>query len=308
MHAFRKTDGKTFPCGSEDVCRIAEGNTNTYLSEPRLIEDFVKLVEPKYNWACAVFERGEVDPDAVFVIAGFVAFVMCCSPTGMRLGSAPHEARLPIEAALMERVGLIEPPPPELGGKTLTELLADGDIVFDVDSRFPQAIGISNIVRNVTAFGNFYWDILLNEHADSPFFTSDFPVAVEASRDPRIVNRVIPLTPNLAVRICPRLELSGKQLGPTFEHFSYQVLKPSRQEVIALNRTIVRSAEKLVFYPLSAPWVAGFVRKHSVYEVEIETTNFPRGTGFLSVSRTVVRQRPSSPNQYPPKPGTVVRE
>src|SRR3546814_3265918 len=111
MYAVRKTDGQTFPCGSKDVCRIEDGNTNAFLYEPRMIEEFAKLFEPKYNWACAILERGEVNPDAVFVIAGFAAFVMCCSPTGMRLGSAPHEASLPIAAPLLDCAGLFEQVP-----------------------------------------------------------------------------------------------------------------------------------------------------------------------------------------------------
>lgn len=290
MHAIRKTDGRVFPCGSEDVCRIEDGNTNAFLSEPRMIEEFAKLFEPKYNWACAVFERGEVHTDAVFVFAGFAAFVMCCSPTGMRLGRAPHEAMLPIEAQLADRAGVFDPVPPELGNKSVSELINEGSLVFDIDARFPQAISIRNIIDHVTAFGNFHWEILINRHFDSPFFTSDFPVAVEVSHDPRIVNRVVPLTPHLAIRICPRVELSGKNLELTFERFSFTVLRPSRQEIQALNRTIVRSAETTVFYPKAAPWVAGFVSKHAKFRVEIETKNTAIGTGFLSVSRTVVRK------------------
>jgi hypothetical protein len=290
MYAVRKTDGRAFPCGSEDVCRIEDGNTNPLLSEPRMIEEFAKLFEPKYNWACAVLQRGEVDPDAVFVIAGFAAFVMCCSPTGMRLGSAPFEATLPIEAQLIDRAGLFDAVPSELGEKSVTELIDEGSIVFEVDARYPQAIGIRNIIHQLTAYGNFHWDVLLNEHVDTPFFTSDFPVAVEASRDPRLVNRVVPLTPQLAIRICPRVELAGTKLAPTFEHFSFTVLRPSRQEILALNRTIVRSAETTVFYPTAASWVANFVSKHANFRVEIETTSLPIETGFYSVSRTVVRE------------------
>lgn len=292
MHAFRKTDSMTFPCGSADVCRIPDGNTNAYLSEPRLVEEFLKLVEPNYNSACAILERGEVNPDVVFVIAGFAASVMSCSPTGMRLESAPHEARLPLEAQLMEQAGLLPPAPPELGDLTLADMLADGSIVFEVDQRFPQAIGISNIVGRATAFGNFHWDILLNQHPSSPFFTSDFPVAIEATPDLRVVNRVVPLTPTLAVRICPRIALAGKKLEPTFEHFSFRVLEPNRQGIAAINRTIARSAETLVFSSSAAPWVHDFVRKHSRFRVEVETTVIPQGTGFLTIDRSVVRERP----------------
>jgi hypothetical protein len=76
MFAFRKSDNLSFPCGSEDVCRLSEGNTNAYLTEPRLIEDFLQLVEPKYNAACAAFMADRITPDDVFVLAGFAAFIM----------------------------------------------------------------------------------------------------------------------------------------------------------------------------------------------------------------------------------------
>lgn len=303
MYAIRKTDGLASICGSTDVCRIEDGNTNNFLSEPRMIEEFAQLFEPKYNWACAVLERGEVHPDAVFVIASFAAFVMCCSPTGMRLSSAPHEARLQIEAQMMDRAELFDPTPPELGEKSVSELINEGSLVFDIDARYPQAIGIQSIIDLVTAFGNFHWDIVINKHADTPFFTSDFPVAVEASRDPRLVNRVVPLTPQLAVRICPRIELSGKKLERTFERFSFAVLGPSRHEILAMNRTIVRSAETNIYYSIAASWVERFVKKHAKFRVEIETENTAYGSGFLSVSRTVLREPDVSPK--PPSASVV---
>jgi len=92
------------------------------------------------------------------------------------------------------------------------------------------------------------------------------------------------------------VELSGKKLEPTLEHFSFSISSPSRQEILGLNRTIVRSAETLVFYPMAAPWVAGFVHKHAKFRVEIETTSFAKGTGFLSVSRTVLREQNAPTN------------
>lgn len=109
MYAFRKSDASTFICGSEDVCRLPEGNTNTYLPEPRLVEDFLKLVEPRYNRACAALADDKFTTDDVFVLAGFVAFIMSCSPTAMRLGCEPLQDRLLVEAELLERAGLSTP-------------------------------------------------------------------------------------------------------------------------------------------------------------------------------------------------------
>ena len=290
MFAFRKSDGAAFICGAEDVCRISDGSSTPYLVEPRLVEEFLKPVEPKYNWACAIFDRCQVDPDAVFVIAGFAAFVTCCAPAGLRISARAMEDNLKITATLMDRMGLFPEKPPELGDRSVAEMISEGSLLFEADPKYPQAVGINGILDRTIAYGNFHWDILINRFPDSPFFTSDFPIAIEPCRDLRIVNRIVPLTPSLAIRICPRVELSGKKLNATFENFSYTFLKPSRTEILDLNRTIVRSAEDLVFYPLSAEWVPRFVRKHSRYRVENDTIDIPDGTGFLSVTRTVVRE------------------
>src|SRR4051794_17869731 len=75
-----------------------------------------------------------------------------------------------------------------------------------------STIGISNIMNHVSIFGNAQWEILRNEDAHSPFFTSDFPVAIEPTADPRVLSKLVPLTPNLAVRITPRIEMSGADL------------------------------------------------------------------------------------------------
>ena len=297
MYCFRKSDGLTFPCDARDVCRIPDGSTNSYLAEPRLIEDFLKLIEPKYNWACDLLVGGKIDPDGIFVIAGFAAFVAACSPTAMRMAVEPLKANVLITAELMDRMGQMPLTPPELGGRSISELIADSTVILDVDQKYPQAVGISNVFNTALAYGNFHWDILVNKHADAPFFTSDFPVAVERSSDPRLVNRVVPLTPALAIRIRPRLELDHKKLEPTFEHFSYTRRKLSRTEVVALNRTIVRSAEDLVFYPASPPWVPGFVGKNAKFRVETVTTSFPDGTGVLSLTQTLVRERSERSDQ-----------
>ncbi len=45
MYAIRKSDLDRFTPRSNDVCRMDEGNTNEYLTEPGAIEEFLKTVE-----------------------------------------------------------------------------------------------------------------------------------------------------------------------------------------------------------------------------------------------------------------------
>jgi len=221
MHAIRKSDLKRFPCNSESVCRIEEGNTNAYLRNNRAIEEFLMAVEPKYNASVAKLRDGQIDPECIYAVAGFVGYVASCAPAAMRIHTGPLKSQLQAEAAILDRQGLLPKAPAVLGSKTLSELLDDGTVHFEVDTKFPQAIGIDTIVSRVSIYGNSHWEILVNNDEHSPFFTSDYPVALEEVRGSRIPNWIIPLTPDLAIRIVPDVKLSGQPPDLSFSSFTH---------------------------------------------------------------------------------------
>lgn len=247
MHAIRKADLKAFTPRSEDVCRIMDGSTNVYLREDRAIEDFLETIEPKYNAALDKLIAGKVDNECVYTIAGFVAYVVTCSPAGMRIQSGPLKSIVEAEAAIMDAQGLMPPAPAVLGGKSLTELLHNGTVKVTIDPKYPQAMGIDLILKFVTNFGNFKWEILHNKFDDSPFFTSDFPAAIEKTDDPRILNRIVPLAPNLALRIKPDITLDTGKADLSFANFAYCSRDIGHEEVVRLNCLFVRCAEDTVF-------------------------------------------------------------
>jgi Protein of unknown function (DUF4238) len=201
MYAVRKSNGKAFTPDAESVCRIEEGSTNEYLTHDRAIEEFLKGVEPQYNAAIKTLFAGEIDPECIAVIAGFAAYVMTCSPAAMRIQSVPLEASFKSFAGVLDSANALPPPPAALGSATLSELLQSGKIQFNVDPKYPQAIGIANILKMTVMLGNATWDILKNPFDDCPFFTSDFPAAIEEADNPHALNRIVPLTPHLAIRI-----------------------------------------------------------------------------------------------------------
>jgi len=106
----------------ERPCGINDGSTNAYLREDRAIEEFLKTIEPNYNAALAKLLGGTTDNDCVYTIAGFVAYVLTCSPAGMRIQPGPLKNVVETGTAMMDARGLLPPSPPELGGKSLTEL------------------------------------------------------------------------------------------------------------------------------------------------------------------------------------------
>jgi hypothetical protein len=169
----------------------------------------------------------------------------------MRIQSAPLKAMVESTARALDAANAFPPPPAALGGARLTDLMRTGKIKVTVDPKYPQAIGIASILKMALTFANSAWDILKNPFGDCPFFTSDFPAAIEDSTDPRVLNRIVPLTPNLAVRIRPvRLlhKIRGRVVHEAFD------APANLQESLALLGEI---AAELLRYAFKLPLQPG---------------------------------------------------
>lgn len=285
LHAIRKSDGRAFTPNSESVCRIEDGSTNAYLKNDRLVEEFLKTIEPKYNAAIRQLAAGDPNPGNIYVIAGFAAYIVTCSPAGMRIQAAPLQAMLESTARALDAARAFPPLPTALGSTSLTELLETEAVKITVDLKFPQAIGIAGILRMTSMFGNFAWDVIHNPFEDSPFFTSDFPVAIEESKDVRVLNRVLPLAPNLAVRFRPDVSLRHEDCDFNFSHFRFRIRTITRPEVRFINKLLVQCAEDLVMYREELPWVKPFVAKHSRYRIETLSQELGTSKSALLLSR-----------------------
>lgn len=296
LYAVRKTDLKLFTPNSKAVCGINDGSSNAYLRENRAIEEFLRTIEPKYNTALGKLIEKKIDAEGIYTIAGFVAYVSTCSPAATRLESGLLESTLETKAAMMDAQGLFPPPPPALAGTNLTELLQSGDIKFVIDPKFPQAMGITSVLKLIPLVGNFKWEILLNDFEDSPFFTSDFPVAIENADDPGILNRIVPLSPDVALRIMPDRTVDKEKVDFAFGNFGFHVRKISHKELVQINRLIVRCAEDTVFYRDDRPWVQPFIAKNRHYRIEPHTEKLktPNGTLLISTQRIVASTGRSS--------------
>jgi hypothetical protein len=283
MYATKKSDLKSFCCDSKSVCRIEENSTSAYLVNDRAVEEFLVGVEPKYTASIAKLRDGKIDRDCITVLGGFAAYVSCCAPAAMRMHTVPFENLAISEATILDRIGLLPQAPAKLGNKTLTELLANGSVQVNIDPKYPQALGVSTIWNRIALWGNSRWEILRNNEPNNPFFTSDYPVALEA-RDARLANWIIPLAPDVAIRIIPDITLSKAEPDPSFAKFSYQHRVPRRFELLEINRLIVRSAENMVFYSNNLPWIPKFIAKNRYYRIDAVTERIPLRTGFLNIA------------------------
>ncbi|EAV43548.1 hypothetical protein SIAM614_02686 [Stappia aggregata IAM 12614] len=288
MHAIRKTDLKRYQCDSASQCRVEDGNTNKYLQDQRAVEEFLKTIEGQYNVSVDELRQGKPTGEAIYAISGFVSYVMSCSPAAMRINTPMFAGSVQMMAGMLDRRGDLAAVPAELGGGTIGEMIADGRVVVNVDPKYPQAVGIGTIMDRVSSFGNFAWDILVNTHEDTPFFTSDYPIANEDTDDPRILNRIVPLAPNLAIRIRPHLR-TNRAKGFEFRDFRSSMMNLRRSEVVDINRRLIRSAETVVFYSKYLEWIPDFVKKNRNFRVEGWNENFDTGRGILQLSRQNTR-------------------
>jgi hypothetical protein len=133
---------------------------------------------------------------------------------------------------------------------------------------------------------NSPWEILHNAEVDNPFFTSDYPAAIETSDLNTPINRVVPLTPDIAIRIRPDIKLSGTTPDLTFPKFSATPHKLKFDEVANLNRLLVQCAEGVVLYRDEWDWIDSFVAKNRCYRVEPVTQTLSRSTGDVLVDST----------------------
>jgi hypothetical protein len=118
---------------------------------------------------------------------------------------------------------------------------------------------------------------------DDPFFTSDFPVAIETFGLNVATNRILPLAPDVAVRIIPDIEQARAKDDLSFSKLRVLHRRLSRAEVHALNRLVVRCAEDLVFHRDDQAWIEPFVEKNREYRIESESQRIPHGSGFLQI-------------------------
>lgn len=292
LNAIRKRDMFAFKPRTKDICRIDHGNTNRYLKEPRFIEAFLKSIEPNYTRAIEGFRSDRITPDCIFVISGFVAYVTACSPTAMRLESTPLSSVLNEVARLLDAAGRFPPPPPSLGDLSMTDLLAGGMVDIKVDRKFPQAMGIRSIYDLLFSMGNFDWDVMENPfHADSPFITSDYPIGIVPSVGLPTLDKIIPLSPDLAVRLRPNKQSLIRKVRNDFAGFRYRRVRLSQDETTQINGLIARCAETEVYFRDEKHEVAEIIRGNAGFRIETSMRSLRFGKEVVQQSMQIVTDK-----------------
>jgi hypothetical protein len=281
LRAYRKSDGKQFPCWPGDVCTEPDGDVSPYLSKPDALGQFRKLWEPHWNGAVDGFRRGEVTGDNKFVLSLGWASIMATTPTMTGIGAEILEQEL---RALLPIIARDRPPPPSIRLE---------DIAFDVDPKFAQAMYTQNLPRIAWRLYLQPWTLLTNATTDQ-FLISDNPAAKFGENNLGLPPAaLLPLAPNMCVTtlmdfklVVPRdlnlADLTGKPCGKV------SPTAATLEQARFINTLIVKHAAELVFASSNSADVAALVAalRHLGVKLDHSVASVEDGKAMLSLART----------------------
>jgi uncharacterized protein DUF4238 len=240
LRAYRKSDGKEFPCWPADVCTEPNGDLNQYLTKPDVLGQFRKLWEPFWNQAVDGYRRGEFTGDHKFVLSLGWGSISLTTPTTTGIGTEMLQKELQSLLPIIAR----DHPPPK--GTRLE------DLTIEVDPDFAKAMATRVLPRLTWRFYVQPWSLLANSMAE-PFLTSDNPSAMFGEDNyGSTPARTLPLSPDLCVSTMMDFDLAV----PADFDLTNLVTRPCGKTTVAaatleqarfVNCLLVQHAGDLVF-------------------------------------------------------------
>ena len=281
IRAYRKSDGKEFPCWPADVCAEPNGDLNPYLTKPDALGQFRKMWEPFWNEAVDGFRRGEFTGDHKFVLSLGWACILATTPTTTGIGTELLEQELRIVLRIIARN---HPPPPGAWPE---------DIGFEVDPKFAQTMFTQILPRVAWRFYVQPWTLLSNVTAEL-FLTSDNPSAKfgqdNLGSPPAVM---LPLAPDMCVTTMMDFRLAV----PNDFNLADLTTRPCgnvRSEVATVeqarfvNSLIVKHAGDIVFSSVADAGVAALVAALRDNGVKLDHTaiSLDEAKAVLSIAKT----------------------
>jgi Protein of unknown function (DUF4238) len=281
LRAYRKSDGKQFPCWPVDVCTEPGGDVSPYLTKPDTLGQFRKLWEPRWNEAVDGFRAGKFTGDYKFVLSLGWASIMATTPTMTGIGAEILEQEL---RALLPIIARDRPPPPSIRLE---------DIAFDVDPKFAQALFTQSLPRIAWRLYLQPWTLLTNATTDQ-FLISDNPAAKFGENNLGLPPAaLLPLAPDMCVTtlmdfklVVPQdfnlADLTGKPCGKV------SPTAATLEQARFINTLIVKHAEELVFSFSNSADVAALVAalRHLGVKLDHSVASLEDGKAMLSLART----------------------
>lgn len=255
----------------KSICYEIDWSSNEYFSgNPRVVEDFIKLFEPKWTDCVRRIESGTYDAITKYFMSGYLAYLRTCTPTAARLGCSSLSDIVKHLCDSIEEKEMINP---ETKYRDAIETIRNyGGIQVEIQKAFPKAMGINSLISVQKVLSTSQWIVFKNE-TEVQFLTSDNPVCLQYWNASQC-DFYCPINPRLAIVIHPLRDAELREddyLG---------LLKYDGVEM--LNRLMVQSAEdKVIFNEYSG--IEDLVREYQDWRVELQTFSIPVEKGNLII-------------------------
>jgi Protein of unknown function (DUF4238) len=301
LRAYRKSDGASFPCRPDDICKEPDGDIiPDFLSEPAYLGEFRKAFEPLWNSSIASLKAHSVDMRDKLHIAGYWANLLVCTPAWRRVAIEASNQRVSHTVAayylLSERMGKADPKI-----KEAIEAEQCGEIVIETEADYVRAQAAQSVLKYAWGIYNAMWDVYENV-SDVPFVTSDNPASIVDQGEnnwslgvPYV--RLVPITPKLCLRCDLTLVPEHiREAKPDFEKMPHGGVRGGTVDLETgekINDWIARCAEDIVLTGAKNDYVRDLTKKNAKFRVVTQSARFPEGKGFLIANRTrVIEQAP----------------
>ncbi len=288
LHAYRKSDGKEFPCWPKDVCHEWDGDLNPALRDPQLLGQFRGIFEPHWNGSVESLLQQKLSPTDKWVIAGFMANLMICAPAWRRVGATLTQQQTQSHLSFAKRMKIKHGGQPGLDVESV-EALERGELAIEPNSEWIKGLATVHLMSYVSVIYDLDWTILLNDSSE-PFVTSDYPLSLSYTGSPHDpIRRVLPITPRAAVairfdphpspvltRLSPE-DLAARLSRPPAGTLSYGTC--DAYQASGFNVIQARSAEDPVFSAAESEFTRKLVRAAARYRMDVRHVEFPDPSG-----------------------------
>lgn len=276
------------PKRPKSICFETEGDTNKYFENPRLLDQFLPAFENPWENNIVKLERGILDANTKYELAGYIAFLRSCTPTAKRFGQQSiagvvEPVAYKVMLSTLDKADYLS----DKHKLTLRNAIQNKEIGIKIDRKFAHAQGVRALEGAINRYYCSRWLVLINE-TDIPFITSDNPaILYYQDMQQQIAQTYVPLKPSMALLIAPDLDMGY----PSFEDVKRYSNSEDRFGVIKqsyvkkFNEAIVKSAERIVLHQKKEDWLEQLVRKYSKWRVDAIVSHIPTGRGIMTITR-----------------------
>jgi len=289
LHVYKKQDLKYFPSGTKPICKKINWDSNEYFPDnPRLMDEYLKEFEPKWNEAVERISKGISCKKSKYYMSGYIAALTVRTPAMFRQQKKLIEHNLETRR-LAEAKRLQENPDGIEDVDELISGLLSPDIKLEIDPEYVKARAMQTLTTLLWTFYRSDWHVLFTNN-DMFYLTSDNPSCLLYLDSPLYASgRFVPITPKLAVIIETDINIPMENIPDPAVELPDTLIKfgaIKKKKLHSLNTLVVQSAEEIIISPRRKKSISKLVRKYRNWRVDNTTERITTKKGYTDYSQS----------------------